>query len=112
MEFIYGVSAWGGEASKYQANDFEIFYDKKKKKYSLGIETAFILENKSCECDYLKEMLDKFAEFMVESNYGIKDEFCFYFCEPKTKLVVDSIEELYTNFAIFVKGYCALYKED
>ena len=45
LKFIWGIISCATEASLYQANDIDIVYDKKTKKYMLGVETTFFFKN-------------------------------------------------------------------
>lgn len=109
-KFIWGISACGGEASLYQANDCEISYNTKTKKYHMWVETAFLFETTSAMCDYLEDILDKFTKYMLYTNRSINEEFPLFCSQLSINCTTDTIEELYRNFSIFVKGYCAFYK--
>ena len=111
LVFIWGASSCEGKADLYQANDIDIIYDKKIKKYTLGIETAFLFETKAQECKYLLSLLQSFHEYMVSENLSVVWEYPFFCSSLTTSCKADSIEELYFNFSIWVNGYCALYKE-
>lgn len=109
-EFIWGISANGVEADAWSANDFDIMYNTKTKKYHLGIETAFLFDTPHDECEYLLETLDAFTKFMISTNRDINKGYPFY-CSQLTRYNwAYTIEELYRDFNIFVKGYCAYYK--
>lgn len=112
MTFIYGKSACGGEASVYQANEIDVLYDKKKKLYILGVETAFIFKEEEDECLYLEELLEDFTEFMLKNNISTKYEYPFFCSCPSLGFSAKTIEELYFNFSVFVRGYCSYYREE
>jgi len=92
-------------------NDIDITYDRETKKYSLGIETAYMFKEprKKNECKYLKQILDAFTKFMDDNNYSKDYDVCLFMSNPSTDTSAESIEELYMNFKIFVKGYCKVY---
>jgi hypothetical protein len=112
LKFIWGISSCSGEASLYQANDIDIVYDKKTKKYMLGVETAFIFYDKNTECDYLNELLGSFHGYMVSKNISVEWEHMFFCSSLTISCEADSIEELYFNFNVYVKGYTAVHKKD
>ncbi len=114
-KFIWGIKSLDDfsecEANIYTMNDIEICYDKKKKLYVLDIETEYIFNSIKDECQYLKNCLKAFESFMDSEGYDKNYEFCIM-NRPRTHLKAKSIEELYTNFRIFVTGYCALYENN
>ena len=112
LEFIWGVSACEGEASLYQANDLEVIYNKKTKLYTLGLETAFLFNNKEAECNYLKDMLSKFTEYMTTNKLSTEYVYPFFFSNPFVSFSAYSMKELYFNFSVFVNGYCNFYKNN
>lgn len=90
----------------YDCSDIDISYDRKTKKYMLGIETAYVFQNIQSECDYLKDCLNAFSRYMDENNLSKDNRRVLFFGQPCTNLTTDSIEELYTEFRIFVEGFC------
>ena len=47
-------------------NDIDIVYDRDKKEYMLGIETAYIFrDGKEGECKYLRQLLNLFTNFRI-----------------------------------------------
>lgn len=110
IKHIWGVKSFddlsGADCCLYTMNDIDITYDKKRKKYMLGIESAYMFENHESECTYLKKCLDAFTEYMDIHNLNKNKKFCLFFSNPETSTSADSIEELYTNFKIFVDGFC------
>ena len=113
LEFIWGIKSAddisGTEAGLYTLNDIDISYDKESKNYVLGIETAYVFENKREECKYLNRLLEYFTAFMEGKGYDKNYLFDFWMGEPTSKTVAKSIPELYTSFRLFVAGYNALY---
>lgn len=110
IKHIWGVKSFddlsGADCCLYTMNDIDITYDKKSKKYMLGIETAYMFDNNESECIYLKKCLDAFTKYMDTNNLDKNKKFCLFFSNPETSTSADSIEELYTNFKIFVDGFC------
>lgn len=112
MKFIWGVKSWddltGHDANMMTMNDIDIIYDKNSKQYLLGIETAYCFKNYESECEYLKECLNAFTKYMNDNNLDTNKHFELFMANVSTEIKADNIEELYTNFKIFVNGYCSL----
>lgn len=110
LKFIWGVKSWddltGADACMYTMNDIDIIYDKKKKEYMLGIETAYCFETHSAECDYLRDCLKAFTKYMDDNGLKKNEPYTLFMSNPCTSLEAKTIEELYTNFKIFVDGFC------
>ena len=106
MKFIWGVKSWddltGQDACMYTMNDIDITYDKKKKEYMLGIETAYMFKSHAAECDYLQDCL----KYMDDNGLKKNEPYRLFMSNPCTSMTADTIEELYTNFKIFVDGFC------
>ena len=109
-KFIWGVKSWddltGKDACMWTINDIDITYDKKKKEYMLGIETAYMFKTHSSECKYLQDCLKAFTKYMDDNGLNKNEPFGLSMGNPCTSMVVNTIEELYTNFKIFVDGFC------
>lgn len=109
MKFIWGIKSWddlsGHEANLFTMNDIDVTYDKKRKKYYLGLETAYTFEEKMFESDYLRDCLDAFTKYMNNNGLSTNKQFSLFFNDPCTTCEAESIEELYMNFKIFVDGY-------
>lgn len=116
IKFIWGKKSCtdlsDSDASLYTINDIDIVYDKKENKYMLGIETAYIFENHAAECSYLKDCLAAFTKYMDDNGLKKNEPYRFFMNDLCTSMEADSIEELYTNFKIFVDGFCNQYLED
>lgn len=114
LEFIWGIKSYdclvNCEANMHTMNDIEIDYDHNEKKYLLSIETAYLFKDKKAECEYLKRLLKYFEEYMDENKLDKNYPYSLFFSHPCITFEADSIPELYMNFALFVKGYIALYK--
>ena len=85
----------------------DITYDKQKKEYMLGLETAYMFETYASECNYLRTCLDAFSKYMDANGLDKNKQYSLFMSNPCTSMVADSIEELYTNFKIFVDGFCS-----
>lgn len=110
FKFIWGVVSWddlsGHEANLYTINDIDIIYDKQDKKYMLGIETAYMFKTHELECNYLKGCLNAFTKYMDDNKLDKNKAYRLFMTNPCTSMVADSIEDLYTNFKLFVNGFC------
>lgn len=116
IKFIWGKKSCtdlsDSDASLYTINDIDIVYDKKENKYMLGIETAYIFENHAAECSYLKDCLAAFTKYMDDNGLKKNESYRLFMNNLCISMEADSIEELYTNFKIFVDGFCNQYLED
>ena len=112
IKFIWGVKSFddlsSSNACLYTMNDIDIIYDKKKKEYILGIETAYLFKTYNDECKYLSDCLKAFTKYMDDNGLNKNEPFRLFMNNPCTNMVANSIEELYTNFKIFVNGYLTL----
>ena len=110
LKFIWGVKSWddlsGSDANLYTMNDIDIIYDKKEKKYMFGIETAYIFKTHISECKYLRDCLNAFTKYMDDNGLNKNEPFGLFMSNPCTSMEAGTIEELYTNFKIFVNGFC------
>lgn len=114
FKFIWGIKSYddlcSAECGLMTMNDIGIVYNKKEKAYYLEIETAYGFDNYEAECDYLKNLLEVFTKYMDDNKLNKNKPFGLWMSSPCTDLKAKSIEELYTNFKIFVEGYCRLGK--
>ena len=110
MKFIWGIKSLDDlsscDACIYTMNDIDIIYDKKKKKYLLGIETAYCFKTHADECEYLKQCLNAFTKYMDNNGLDKNTPYMLFMNNACTSMEADSVEELYTNFKIFVDGFC------
>ena len=110
IKFIWGVKSLddlsGSDANLYTMNDIDIVYDKKKQEYMLGVETAYVFKNHAAECNYLKNCLNAFTRYMDDNGLKKNESYVLFMSNPCTSMRAKSIEELYTNFKIFVDGFC------
>lgn len=112
FKFIWGVKSWddlsGADTCMHTMNDIDITYDKKRKIYMLGVETAYLFESYVDECEYLKNCLSAFTKYMDDNGLNKDEPYRLWMSSPRTNIEAETIEELYTNFKIFVNGYCKL----
>lgn len=109
-KFIWGVKSWddltGADACMYTMNDINLIYDKEIKKYTLGIETAYLFDSYADECKYLQDCLRAFTKYMDDNELNKHVVYKLFLSNPCTSMEAETIEELYTNFKIFVDGFC------
>ena len=110
MRFIWGVKSWddltGADACLHTMNDIDIIYDKNAKVYMLGVETAYLFKTYGDECAYLRNCLNAFAKYMDDNGLSKNEPYRLWMSNPCTSMKAETIEELYTNFKIFVDGFC------
>lgn len=108
-KFIWGVKSFddlsSDEANLGTMNDIDVIYNKHTHEYILSVETAYMFKNHEEECRYLKDCLDAFTGYMNKNNLQRDVPFRLFTSIPCTSMEADSIEELYTNFRIFVDGF-------
>lgn len=113
FKFIWGIKSWndlsGADACLHTMNDIDIIYDKKSKLYMLGIETAYMFDTYEDECVYLRNCLNAFTKYMDDNGLNKNKSYEFFMSRPCTSMKAETIEELYTDFKIFVNGYCSLH---
>lgn len=111
-KFIWGIKSYDdlsqSDANFFTMNDIYIVYNKKTQQYELDIETAYLFKDYEAECKYLKGLLSVFTNYMNENSLYTNKNFGLFMKNPSTSMVADNIEELYTNFKVFVNGYCSL----
>lgn len=109
LKFIWGIKSSMDlteiEPCLYTMNDIDICYDKKNKCYLLGIGTNLIFKNTKEEYNYLKELLDKFGDY-IQKKYRIFElpKYNFFF-KDITNTCFESEQECYAWFDIFVRGF-------
>lgn len=112
FKFIWGIKSWddlsGSDCNIMTMNDIDVTYDKKTKQYVLGVETAYVFTNIESECKYFRKCLNAFTEYMDKTNLNKNESLQMWMGSPCTSLKADTIEELYTNFRIFVEGFCVV----
>ena len=113
LEFIWGIKSYddlsSGNASLYSMNDIDVTYDKKNKKYCLGIETIYDFDNeREGEINYISRLFDKLTEWMKSNGYDTekKPELWRVFFSCKEAFEFDSIEDLYMTFKCLAIGFC------
>ena len=112
IKFIWGVKSWddltGADACLHTMNDIDIIYDKNAKIYMLGVETAYLFKTYGDECRYLRDCLKAFTKYMDDNGLSKNEPYRLWMSNPCTSMEAETIEELYTNFKIFVDGFCNL----
>lgn len=112
-KFIWSVKLYADFSSSgcnmQTMNDIDIIYDKNKKLYLLGVETAYGFKDKQGECNYLKDLLKAFTDYMNKNKLNKNKPYMLFFSNPYIDTSAKTIEELYINFRIFVEGYCKIY---
>lgn len=112
IKFVWGVKSWddltGADACLYTMNDIDIIYDKNAKMYMLGVETAYLFKTYGDECQYLQDCLKAFTKYMDDNGLSKNEPYNLWMQNPCTNMEAETIEELYTNFKIFVDGFCNL----
>lgn len=112
LEFVWGVKSFddlsSNAANLYTMNDIDIIYDKTKKIYNLGVETAYLFENKQDECDYIQNCLVELTKFMDENGYDKNADYPLFM--SNLTIEADNIPELYTQFRAFAEGLKAISK--
>ena len=113
-KFIWGIKSYddlgNSDACFYTMNDIELIYLKNENKYILGIETIYRFEPNDAKYDYVKELLDKFTEFMVDNEYDIDyvfDTYKVFTYDISINKHFESIEEAYATFKLLVNGFCS-----
>lgn len=115
LKFIWGVKSGDclvhGDADLNTMNDLDITFNRDTGKYTLGIETIYYFDSKQYECEYYKELLDKFTQYMHYNGLKIRKKYNPIFWGSEFNFEADTIEDLYIQFKIFVIGYCAVLEE-
>ena len=110
MKFIWGIKSWDclspSDANLNTMNDIDITYDKEKKEYILGVETAYIFKSYADECQYLQDCLKAFTKYMDDNGLNKNEQYRLFMNNLCTNMTAETIEELYVNFKIFVDGFC------
>ena len=109
-KFIWGIKSYDDlsnhDVCLHTMNDIDIIYDKTKKEYMLGVETAYVFENYAAKCEYLKDCLRAFTKYMDDNNLDKNKPYELFMSNACTDMTAETIEDLYTNFKIFVDGFC------
>lgn len=107
QEFIWGIKSTDemcdGEASSNTMNDFEIVYNEKDRCYTMSIETFYLFKKEDGEKIYIKNILNKFTDYMLEKKLSINRKPSFYDLQVTGSF--DSIEELYTTFRLLANNF-------
>ena len=90
--------------------DMSIIYNQKEELYYLCIETAYLFKNGQEGWGiHLKELLKVFTQYMIKEGYDTDLPKILFMENPSIELKAPSIEELYTNFKLFVNAFCTTY---
>ena len=97
MKFVWGLQSYddlskSNTANLYTMNDIDLIYLKDEKKYVLGIETAYLFDNKSGEYKYVKYLLNKFTEFMGQNNYDTSKELDVFLFNKMTFELINDLD--------------------
>lgn len=114
-KFIWGVKSPDElshePASLYTMNDIDLVYSRAQKRYILDMETAYWFESKKQEFEYLTSLLEKFTQYMKENNIPTNEPYRMWMANPSLLLEGETIQEVYTNFKIFVEGYKTVHAD-
>lgn len=104
------VLVWGSPL-RHTSNDIEVIYCPKTKRYHLKLDTSWWFETKEEELAFLKGLQFRFLDYLDQKNHPnpIDTNYIFWMSNPGELFIAESIEELYTNYSIFVAGYEAMF---
>ena len=95
----------------YTMNDIELSYDDEKYEYDLSVETVYGFEDVKYEKDYLEKCLKCFEKFMDDNEYEKRTP-SIAWRQLELSMSSETIEELYVNFKMYVKGFVNYNEED
>lgn len=100
------VFVWGAPL-RHMTNDIEVVYWPGTKKYQLKLDTSWWFDTKEEELAFLKALQHKFLDYLEKNNHPepIDTKYIFWMSNPGELFVAESVEELYTNYSIFVAGF-------
>ena len=90
-------------------DDISIIYNVKENMYYLCIETAFLIPDQEGWGEYLKYTLQEFTKFMEANGLDTDYPKALFMTHPSIELKAETIEELYTNYRLFVNAFCNTY---
>lgn len=119
---IWGIKSWDDitptECGLYTMNDFSLDYNKKKKKFWIGVETVYDFKDKENGAkDYVKSLLEQFTTWMIDNNHNVDEKFeiyevLSYGMQPINSTQsftcsseFDSIEDAYKTFKFYAQGF-------
>ena len=112
FKFIFGIISadelTSDKPNLLTMNDFDVIYDKRKKKYFMSVETIYTFKNGiDGEREYLNEILDKFTKWMIDNNYSVEKNVFYEIFTHGDNITTDfdSIQNLYATFKCLVKGF-------
>lgn len=108
------VHIWGNapNSNLYTMDDISITYNVKEQMYYLSIETAYLMSGQLAWGEYLKHTLSEFTKYMDEQGYSTEEEYELFMENPGIELKAPTIEQLYTNYLLFVNAFCSTYNVD
>lgn len=100
------VFIWGTPL-RHMTNDIEVVYRTDTKKYHLKLDTSWWFDTKEEELAFLKGLQYRFLDYLDQKNHpnSINMNYIFWMSNPGELFVAESVEELYTNYSIFVAGF-------
>lgn len=112
LKFIWGIKSYDDlcscDCNLYTMNDFDIIYNKETQKYFMGVETVYQFREKDGEKIYIKNLLDKFTEWMIKSGYNISKKLNIYevfTAGYNINTEFDNLEDLYATFKFCVDAF-------
>ena len=111
IELVWGIISYDdlssqSEATLYTMNDIELVRHKDTGEFSLSVETAYEFDDPK---PYLQGLLDAFTKWMVENGYDTNHKFHPYWHFSGGYNIdthFKTVEEVYANFRLLVRGYC------
>lgn len=100
------VFIWGTPL-RHITNDIEVVYRTDTKKYHLKLDTSWWFDTREEELAFLKGLQFRFLDYLNQKNHpnSINMNYIFWMSNPGELFVAESVEELYTNYSIFVAGF-------
>lgn len=119
MKFIWGLKSFDDlsncNANLETMNDIDLIYLKDKKKYILGVETAYSFNSKEAERGYFRTLLHNFTKWMEGQGYNTNsslnpygDVYEIFSGGVNINTEFDTIEDAYRTFKLLVNGYLTL----
>jgi hypothetical protein len=115
FKHIWGIKSWddlsGKECNMNTMNNFDITYHKETDDYTLGVETIYMFKEENGDKDYIKDILNRFTQWMIDNGYDTNKKLNLYqvFTDgTNINSHFKSIEGCYTYFKLLANGYCSL----
>mgnify|MGYP003298430688 CR=1 FL=1 len=107
--FIWGVKSLydvsDGEPSGITMNDVSLWYSNTRHIYYLDVDTLTSFDSIDLKINFLERLRDAFKQYMAQNGLSTTDELDW---EPSGGMLLlqsDKIEQVYTQFDIFVEGF-------